>query len=334
MTQMSGGQNPEHALRGSGLPSGVQPEIGLRVLAGSRYHCGMEMHQVRYFLAVCRTLNFTKAAEECNVAQPSLTRAIQKLEEEFGGLLFHRERANTHLTELGRAMLPHLQRTFDAAQTAKQLAGGFKKGDVVHLRLGVSRSVPAATVAGVLSGVQQAVPSLELTLGAGADAKLVDEAVAGDLDLFVVGDDTELPERVHSWTLAREPLTAVMAATHTLAANASLSPRDFDGVDIIELADCPIAARFRQICSDAGATPKFLKRVASCDQLLSLVREGLGVATLPCSLVSGTDLVVKPIAGTTLDRAITLGTVAGRKFSPASDAFVKLARTRDWGKSA
>ncbi len=44
----------------------------------------MEMHQIRYFLAVCDTLNFTRAAEQCNVTQPALTRAIQKLEEEFG----------------------------------------------------------------------------------------------------------------------------------------------------------------------------------------------------------------------------------------------------------
>ena len=75
----------------------------------------MEMHQVRYFLAVARTLNFTRAAEESNVTQPSLTRAIQKLEEEFGGLLFRRERALTHLTDLGRLMLPHLERAYAAA---------------------------------------------------------------------------------------------------------------------------------------------------------------------------------------------------------------------------
>jgi LysR family hydrogen peroxide-inducible transcriptional activator len=66
----------------------------------------METHQVRYFLALARTLNFTKAAEECHVAQPSLTRAIKNLEDELGGPLFHRERANTHPTELGRALLP------------------------------------------------------------------------------------------------------------------------------------------------------------------------------------------------------------------------------------
>ena len=82
----------------------------------------METHQVRYFLVLARTLNFTKAAEECNVTQPSLTRAVKKLEEELGGALFHRERANTHLTELGRAMLPHIEQSYLAAQSARALA--------------------------------------------------------------------------------------------------------------------------------------------------------------------------------------------------------------------
>ena len=56
----------------------------------------MEMHQVRYFLAVCETLNFTRAAENCNVSQPALTRAVHKLEEELGGLLLRRENNLTH----------------------------------------------------------------------------------------------------------------------------------------------------------------------------------------------------------------------------------------------
>ena len=64
----------------------------------------MEMHQVRYFLAAARLLNFTRAAIECHVSQPSLTKAIQKLEDEFGAPLFRRERARTHLTELGKAI--------------------------------------------------------------------------------------------------------------------------------------------------------------------------------------------------------------------------------------
>jgi DNA-binding transcriptional LysR family regulator len=93
----------------------------------------MEMHQVRYFLAVARLLNFTRAAEECNVAQPSLTRAIKQLEEEFGQELFRRERNLTHLTEFGRRMTPFLQQCYDSAAAAKTLASSLKKGVVSPL---------------------------------------------------------------------------------------------------------------------------------------------------------------------------------------------------------
>ena len=81
----------------------------------------MEMHQVRYFLAVARTLNFTRAAEECNVAQPSLTRAVRQLEDELGGDLFRRERPHAQLTELGQRMQPLLQQCYDSALGAAVL---------------------------------------------------------------------------------------------------------------------------------------------------------------------------------------------------------------------
>ena len=75
----------------------------------------MEMHQIRYFLAVADELNFTRAATKCNVSQPSLTRAIKLLEEELGGPLFHRERANTHLSELGQTVRPNLTKKIGRA---------------------------------------------------------------------------------------------------------------------------------------------------------------------------------------------------------------------------
>src|ERR1700674_5628160 len=97
----------------------------------------METHQVRYFLALARTLNFTKAAEECNVTQPSLTRAIKMLEEELGGPLFHRERANTHLTELGRTVKPYLEQVYREADKAKRQAQDFIRLKQTPLRLGL-----------------------------------------------------------------------------------------------------------------------------------------------------------------------------------------------------
>ena len=97
----------------------------------------MEMHQIRYFLAVCETLNFTRAAENCNVTQPALTRAIQKLEEELGGLLFRRERHLTHLTDLGRLMRPQLEQIWQQTEAAKTTAKSFLKLEDAALNVGL-----------------------------------------------------------------------------------------------------------------------------------------------------------------------------------------------------
>src|SRR6266850_599830 len=115
----------------------------------------MEMHQVRYFLAVARTLNFTRAAEECNVAQPSLTRAIRQLEEELGGDLFRRERPHAIMTDLGDRMLPLLRQCYDSAAGARSLASSIKSGEVGSLRLALSRSIDLSLFLPHLSELQE-----------------------------------------------------------------------------------------------------------------------------------------------------------------------------------
>jgi DNA-binding transcriptional LysR family regulator len=96
----------------------------------------MELHEIRYFLAMCDALNFTRAAERCHVTQPALTRAIQKLEAEFGGLLFSRERNRVHLTELGRLVQPNLEDALSRTVTAKTEAGRFLRLESADLRIG------------------------------------------------------------------------------------------------------------------------------------------------------------------------------------------------------
>src|SRR5262245_56938721 len=97
----------------------------------------MEMQQIRYFLALCDELNFTRAAERCNVSHPALTRAIKLLEDELGGALFHRERANTHVSELGRLVKPHLQQIYAGAEDARRQAKDFIRLKKTPLRLGL-----------------------------------------------------------------------------------------------------------------------------------------------------------------------------------------------------
>ena len=81
----------------------------------------MEMHQIRYFLAVAKALNFTRAAELCHVSQPALTTAIKKLEARLGSPLFHREGRRLALTEFGRQMHPHLAQIADQAEVVQSV---------------------------------------------------------------------------------------------------------------------------------------------------------------------------------------------------------------------
>ncbi|MGH6928189.1 MAG: LysR family transcriptional regulator, partial [Dongiaceae bacterium] len=134
----------------------------------------MEMHEVRYFLAVCDTLNFTRAAERCNVSQPSLTRAIQKLEAELGGLLFRRERSATHLTDLGQLMRPRLEQILAEAAEVRSTAKRFLNLQNAPLSFGIMCTIGPLRCVGFLSRFQKNHPGIELTLTEDTPARLIE----------------------------------------------------------------------------------------------------------------------------------------------------------------
>src|SRR5713101_5045672 len=133
----------------------------------ARHRRRMEMHQVRYFLAVADTLNFTRAAEQCHVSQPALTRAIQQLEEELGGLLLRRERKLTHLTDFGQLIEPHLRQLSADAEAAKSTAKRFLNMQQAQIRLGVMCTIGPARFMGFLARFRGANPGCDLTLVGG-----------------------------------------------------------------------------------------------------------------------------------------------------------------------
>lgn len=290
----------------------------------------MEMHQIRYFLAVARSLNFTRAAEQCHVAQPSLTRAIQKLEDELGGLLLHRERQNTHLTELGRLMLPHLERTYVAAQAAKELARGVSKGDMAHLRLGILETLSAQVLTGLLESLNTCLNGFELTLVRLPHRQLVARALEGDFDLVFLSDTVELPERMRSWSLFREGSRLVAPQSHPLARKASIALDDLVGAEMIEQIDCADHERFKFVCASKDVAVRFRHRVQGTDELQRLVRSGFGLGVLPASVPLIDGLVMRPFEETVPARNVAVAVVAGRPFQTATEACLRLARARDW----
>src|SRR6202021_2381661 len=124
----------------------------------------MELHQVRYFVALARSMNFTRAAEQCNVTQPALTKAIQKLEYELGGPLVFRERQLTQLTDLGKLMLPMLDRSLSAVGAGRSNAREFKRKKVATLQVALTPSISASILMKPLAEVTRQVSGLQVDL--------------------------------------------------------------------------------------------------------------------------------------------------------------------------
>jgi DNA-binding transcriptional LysR family regulator len=289
----------------------------------------MEMHQVRYFLAVARLLNFTRAAEHCNVTQPSLTRAVQKLEDELGGLLFRRERSLTHLTDLGRMMLPHLEQTYDAAQTAKALAKGMGKEQVAPLSLGVARSIDSDALKVMFEEVSAGLPGLSLSIRNGSTDELIELALKGDLDLVLIDAPDDAHDRLEPWPMFERRHSLVLRADHPLASKLCVTVAELSDEVWIDCNDFG-SSRLCSVAATLEIQPRFRHTVEGAHLAPSLIQAGMGVAVIPETIPIDFALKRLPIDGANFTSTIVLAGIAGRKRSPASDAFVRAARARNW----
>lgn len=288
----------------------------------------MEMHQIRYFLAMARFLSFTRAADACHVTQPSLTRAIQKLEEELGGPLFRRERSRTHLTDLGRLMLPHLERTLEAAQAAKELAKSAGKAQIAPLSLGIASTIESDTLDEILAELAVGLPGFTLDVVGGTSDTLVEMALSGSLDLLIVEAPEEAPERFEAWVLYAHAYRLVTHATHRLAAADNVRAGDTKGEAWI---DCGGSGRAALIAAarKAGFEPDMRHRAADAVHLKRLITSGLGIAFMPQPRPDARIRFIRLI-DVVAECDVVLAAIAGRRRSIAADAFVRASRARGW----
>lgn len=294
----------------------------------------MEMHQVRYFLAVSRLLNFTRAAEECHVAQPSLTRAIKQLEEELGAELFRRERNLTHLTEFGQRMLPLLQQCYDSAASAKALASSFKAGAVAPLSIALSTAVDLALLVPDLTELMRAFDGLELRFLRGSRQQVVEFLKKGDAELAVAGPLGESWERLDAWPLFTERMCLAVSNQHPLAKRDAVEPDDLANERLLLRTYCEVAGEFEDFLKSRQLHTVVSHKIVSDRDLVTLVEANLGVGMIPESTPRSERIRLIETTGLDLRRTIYLYGVAGRQRSPAASALFRLMRAGDWSRYA
>jgi DNA-binding transcriptional LysR family regulator len=293
----------------------------------------MEMHQVRYFLAVARALNFTRAAEECNVAQPSLTRAIHQLEEELGGDLFRRERPHAIMTELGERMLPLLRQCYDSAISARTLASSIKSGEVGALRLVLSRSVELALFVPQISELQGHFGNLELKLLRGTGVEVAETLKKGQAELAIAAAIGDAWDRLDSWPLFTETFTLLVNSAHPLARRDAVAIEDLREERLLVRTYCEHAAALSGFLRESGIDASHGHEVASERDLIALLEANMGVAIVPRSAAGSAALMRAPIKGLELNRTVFLYGVAGRQRTAAASAIMKMLRGANWQKA-
>ena len=294
----------------------------------------MEMHQVRYFLATASELNFTKAAERCNVTQPSLTRAIKQLEDELGGDLFRRERPQAQLTELGQRLYPLLKQCYESALGARAMASAIKSGEVGTLKLALSRTINLELITSHLAELGRLFNRLELKLLRGTAVEVLELLRTGDAELAIAGDLGDGWDRLDRWPLFSEEFGLIVNAKHRLASSASIEVDDLRQERWLR----------RPYCEEAQATASLLRShnlelehghdLTSERDLIALLEADLGIAFVPRSTSHPATLKQAPINGLKLRRTVYFYGIAGRQRTAVASAILKMLRAADWSRFA
>jgi DNA-binding transcriptional LysR family regulator len=290
----------------------------------------MELHQVRYFLAICEHASFSRAAEACDVSQPALTAAIKKLEEETGGPLFHREGKRLVVSELGRLVKPHLEQVLGERDAALQVARDFRLLRSTPLRIGVIPTIGPVRLAGFFEQYRGKNPGVELAVREAPLETLLGELERSELDLAIVNAPGGLGDTFRSERLYREGYVVAFAAGHRFESLEAVKLADVSGEPYVDRLSCELREMVMKVCTDRQIELYASFRSEREDWVEAMVKARLGFAFMPEYSVTLEAVRTRPLVDPAVERTILLVDVRGRNRTPAAKAFADGIQAYGW----
>ena len=287
----------------------------------------MELHQLRYFLAIAETGSFTAAASRCHVAQPSLSTQLAKLEGELGGSLFERGRKGAKLTQRGELFKPRAAealRQLEAARTEAAELAGLQRGSV---SLGCMPTTGAYLLPPLLKAFGKAHPGVHLDLREESSPVLGALLRDREVDLAIV-DEAGLLPGLASELLFQEPLLLAVPPGHPLATRKRLALAALKGQPLILMKS---GHGFRKIVLDAlakaGVEPRIVHESDEIETIQALVEAGLGLALVPAMVRKAKGPAYLGLAAPSPSRSLFLAWRQDAVLSQAALALRDQART-------
>ena len=241
----------------------------------------MEIHQLRYVCAIADTGSFSRAAERCQVAQPSLSQQVLKLEEDLGAKLFDRLGRSVRLTEAGRAFLPHARSILSQMETARSSVTDKWMDIRGSVSVGVIPTIAPYLMPRYTKNFTKKYPEAKLRIVEETTPILIESLRDLSIDLAILA----LPLRhkdLELFPLRTEPLFAVLPRNHPLAAAKSLALKDLRGESFVMLRD---GHCFRDLsiaaCAHARVMPRIAFESGQFSSLFGMVAAGVGISLVP-----------------------------------------------------
>lgn len=290
----------------------------------------MDLSQIRYFLYLAETLNFTRAAALSQISQPALTKAIRRLEEELGGQLVYRGGKDTRLTELGRTIRGEFEKIVMSAMRARELADQVVNEDRTIITLGVAATLAPEPVSGFLDAFLRDMREVEVLIES-INPELASELVlAGALDAcFCIDVDAANP-KLQAIDLFRERLLVATARDHRFATMAAVPLAELADESYLDRVNCDFRARPIEYFMDHDVVMHPQLRSDREDWIQHAVARGFGITMLPEHSVLRDDIHLTSVSGLDLSRKVSLLTIFGSGTAPAIRRLRKAAKAHDW----
>jgi LysR family hydrogen peroxide-inducible transcriptional activator len=264
----------------------------------------LSLRDLTYILAVERHGSVTRAAEACDVAQPTLSTQIAKLERELGVRIFERDGRGLKVTAAGRTVLDHARGVVDAIDGLVAATREHRDPLAGTLHLGLIPTLAPYLLPHLLPAMRSELPRIALTVIEEQTAVLLERLRAGTLDAALIATDAG-DDRLAETMLFDEPLWVALPVDHPLAARASVDTADIDVGTLLLLSEghC-LRDQALALCTAPGLAQKGPGdlRAASLETVLNLVEAGYGLTFVPdfCLRAFGdrrARLVVRPFTG-------------------------------------
>jgi LysR family transcriptional regulator, hydrogen peroxide-inducible genes activator len=290
----------------------------------------MDLNQIRYYLNLAQTLNFTEAARQSGVSQPSLTRAIQRLEEELGGPLLYRDGKDTRLTALGRDIQLEFMRIQASLDAVSEIVDTSVMGQRRRLAIGIATTIAPAVMAGFWRHVLTQLPMVELQFFPMRPGEAEAEVLSGRYDLCLLTDPPKPNMKLTVLPLFRECLRLAMAADHSLTRKAEITPAEMSEEPYLDRLHCEFRSALIKHFMDRNIVMRPRVHSEREDWLQQMVAAGVGICALPerSAIVGG--IALRPVAGLNLSREVSLVAVSGSGNPREVRQILTMARQFDW----